>query len=58
MIREHIDVLDLEVLLVGQSAQAGENAKLLKKALVQHHDPEWNRPARKRMKQRGAIKGK
>lgn len=49
MIRENIDVLDLEVLLVGEGYKASEAAKELKKALVKIHDPEWNRPARRRM---------
>ncbi len=49
-IREHIDELDLEVLLVGNTAQSIEPSKSLKTAMINYYDPEWNRPHRNRMK--------
>lgn len=49
-IRKNIDALELEVLLVGQGHKAAEDTKLLKKALIKYHDPEWNKPASRRMK--------
>ena len=49
MIRDNIDLLELEVLLVGKGYKFVEATKLLKTKLINYHDPEWNRPSRRRM---------
>lgn len=57
MIREHIEVLELEVLMVGEGFKASETTKLLKPAMIKYHDPEWKKPDRRRMESLRASKG-
>lgn len=56
-IREHIETVDLEVILVGQGYRAADQTKELKRAMMKFHDPEWNKPAKRRMENLRAGKG-
>ena len=59
-LRAHIDELELEVLIAGQDSNAAQLAKDLKVLMVKYHDPEWNRPHGKRMRdlRAGTLKKK
>ena len=49
-IREHMPDLTLEVLCVGTTEAAASDTKKLKTLMIKLHDPEWNRPAARRLK--------
>ena len=55
-IRNQIDELELEVLLVGENKEAGEATKQLKRAMIKHLDPEWNRWHYFKLKRLRALK--
>jgi hypothetical protein len=49
MLRQHIDEIDVEVLIVGSSYKDAEITKELKSIMIKIHDPLWNRPHTRRM---------
>lgn len=49
MVRRHKHDLTVDVLIVGEGESAASNTKDLKKALNRLHDPEWSKPAKRRM---------
>lgn len=57
MIRKEMEKLELEVLIVGSDRQAAEAAKQLKVAMIALHDPEWERPNQKHLKDLRAGNG-